>query len=66
MYEHVWREFLDENFGSIDEIIFVVGNSIPAGTEEWKQRRKNDHQKGLEIINTIRSGRMPQSMGKYG
>ena len=66
MYEHVWREFLDENFGSIDEIIFVVGNSITAGTEEWKQRRKNDHKKGLEIINTVRNGRMPQSIGKYG
>ena len=66
MYEFVWKEFIESNFDAVEDIIFVVGNSIAAGTAEWKQRRENEHRKGLELVKLVQNGRMPQSVGKYG
>jgi len=66
MYEHVWKEFIDTNFDAVEDIIFVVGNSIAAGTKEWKQRRENEHRKGSELVKLVQDGRMPQSLGQYG
>ena len=34
------REFVERNLKELDEVYFVIGNSVPAGTEEWKVRRE--------------------------
>ena len=40
IYGEVMREFVERNLKELDEVYFVIGNSVPAGTEEWKVRRE--------------------------
>ena len=41
IYGEVMREFVERNLrGLVDDVYFVIGNSVPAGTEEWKVRRE--------------------------
>jgi len=40
IYGEVMREFVERNLKDLDEVYFVIGNSVPAGTEEWKVRRE--------------------------
>ena len=40
IYGEVMREFVERNLKDLDEVYFVIGTSVPAGTEEWKVRRE--------------------------
>jgi len=63
MYEKVIDDFLSHSLDKVDDVYFVIGNSIKAGTIEWKNRRKREDEKQKKYIKEIRNGNMPQSLG---
>ena len=63
MYEKVIDEFFEHSLCGVDDVYFVLGNSIKAGTVEWKNRRKREHEKQEIYIQNIRNGKLPQSLG---
>ena len=64
IYGEVMREFVERNLrGLVDDVYFVIGNSVPAGTEEWKVRRERTGSKSTKTLWVIFYNWRPSTVG---
>lgn len=57
---------MEKNLGCCEEVLFVIGNSLTAGTREWANRRQKEQMKAKELFEKMENGKSPHSLGQYG